>query len=186
MEDQRGTEINFELPDFLKDNNNKLRKFRAADDSMGNEFTCDSMQKKPLGKTPQPAPRLSISRSNDSSEHSASSPEKNITRVMLKDHTAHQFETQNEISIQQKCHTIGIVPPPLPPKPKVKPPWTQSDDKFNGNGFDTMNHSTLDVRKIKSPIANRINMLNSAVAASEKKFAQPRTIYFDQLNSSFV
>lgn len=190
LEDQRGTEINFELPDFLKDNN-KLRKFKAADDSMVKETSVADLQKKPLGKTPQPAPRLSINRNNDnSSEHSNGSPEKNITRVMLKDNTSYYIDaTHHEISVP-KCQPNGIVPPPLPPKPKVKPTWTNggtyAEERINGHTSDSTNHTAHDVRKIKSPIANRINMLNSAVAASEKKFAQPRTIYFDQLNSSFV
>lgn len=190
LEDQRGTEINFELPDFLKDNN-KLRKFKTADDSMVKETSMTDAQKKPLGKTPQPAPRLSISRNTDnSSEHSNGSPEKNVTRVMLKDNTSYFIDSSyHDISVQ-KCPPNGIVPPPLPPKPKVKPTWTNGgaylEERTNGHGSESMSHSHHDVRKIKSPIANRINMLNSAVAASEKKFAQPRTIYFDQLNSSFV
>lgn len=186
LEDQRGTEINFELPDFLKDNN-KLRKYKVSDESIAKESNAGDSQKKPLGKTPQPAPRLSINRNHDS-EHSNGSPEKNITRVMLKDHTSYQSDSHNDTNTL-KSQTNGIVPPPLPPKPKVKPTWNGAqlvEEKLNGSAAEHTHPATLDVRKIKSPIANRINMLNSAVAASEKKFAQPRTIYFDQLNSSFV
>lgn len=153
------------------------------------ESNAADAQKKPLGKTPQPAPRLSINRSHDNgSEHSTSSPEKNVTRVMLRDHTASQLDVHNEKNIL-KSHPNGIVPPPLPPKPKVKPAWNgaqHAEDKLNGQANESSHPAHHDTRKIKSPIANRINMLNSAVAASEKKFAQPRTIYFDQLNSSFV
>lgn len=41
LEDQRGTEINFELPDFLKDkeneHNNNLRKLRRVDENNSTE-----------------------------------------------------------------------------------------------------------------------------------------------------
>lgn len=89
LEDQRGTEINFELPDFLKDkenfNNNKFRKIKRQqngnDHDVGGGTTNDPI---PLvrsnlldGSTgvppssnlsvsvrPQPAPRLSINLKN--------------------------------------------------------------------------------------------------------------------------
>lgn len=64
LEDQRGTEINFELPDFLKDNNKKNINSSTPDslnarDAANDVETC----KKSPGKAPQPAPRFSINRS---------------------------------------------------------------------------------------------------------------------------
>lgn len=63
LEDQRGTEINFELPDFLKDNKPNdwnSAKLVAAADAMNAK---DSVNKKTT-KAPQPTPRLSINRNN--------------------------------------------------------------------------------------------------------------------------
>lgn len=62
LEDQRGTEINFELPDFLKDtkrNDWNSAKLVAAADAMN---TKDVNKK--TTKAPQPTPRLSITRNN--------------------------------------------------------------------------------------------------------------------------
>lgn len=69
LEDQRGTEINFELPDFLKDkekHHNKLRKTKF-DESPSNSASLynsgsDQISASSLSpqRPPQPAPRLSI------------------------------------------------------------------------------------------------------------------------------
>lgn len=67
MEDQRGTEINFELPDFLKDNNSSKWKNinnPSTDDMTSTDLNESETHKKPSGKAPQPAPRLSINRNN--------------------------------------------------------------------------------------------------------------------------
>lgn len=192
LEDQRGTEINFELPDFLKDN--KLRKLKTNDDSDAKDVTELQQQKKSIGKTPQPAPRLSISRSSDNnSEYANGSPDKCSKQISSKDESIDNVnDQQSDGCTSQKYHTnTGSLPPPLPPKPKIKPTtWLNGtihcEDKLNGNSSDSTIHSTNCVRNIKAPIADRINMLNSAVSAHEKKMPQPRTIYFDRLNSSFV
>lgn len=59
FEDQRGTEINTEIPDFLKDKEN----FSKASTSFDNQspYVLDSEASRP-----QPAPRLSLSHSNTS------------------------------------------------------------------------------------------------------------------------
>lgn len=63
LEDQRGTEINFELPEFLKANNtNKWMNMNAGSSDTMNSKDGDDGHKK--GKAPQPAPRLSINRNN--------------------------------------------------------------------------------------------------------------------------
>lgn len=66
MEDQRGTEINFELPDFLKANNSNTWKNvnSTASDAIHSKDGNDTESHKKKGKAPQPAPRLSIGRSN--------------------------------------------------------------------------------------------------------------------------
>lgn len=64
LEDQRGTEINFELPEFLKANNtHKWKTMNAgSSDTMNSKDGTEDGHKK--GKAPQPAPRLSINRNN--------------------------------------------------------------------------------------------------------------------------
>lgn len=68
LEDQRGTEINFELPDFLKDNKtndwSSVKLVAAADAMNSNKKTL---------KAPQPTPRLSINRNNSIEKDSRSS-----------------------------------------------------------------------------------------------------------------
>lgn len=73
LEDQRGTEINFELPDFLKDNKTNdwnSAKLVAAADAMN---TKDVNKK--TAKAPQPTPRLSINRNNSIEKDSRRSSE---------------------------------------------------------------------------------------------------------------
>lgn len=71
LEDQRGTEINFELPDFLKDNKSNdwssVKLVSAAADAMN---AADSNKKSV--KAPQPTPRLSINRNNSLEKNSRS------------------------------------------------------------------------------------------------------------------
>lgn len=67
LEDQRGTEINFELPDFLKDNNMntwKTMKTSATEGVTTRDDIESEAHRKPAAKAPQPAPRLSINRNN--------------------------------------------------------------------------------------------------------------------------
>lgn len=70
LEDQRGTEINFELPDFLKNkenftNNNKLRKTKTNEPVPLARSQLETHSLKPITPLtrPQPAPRLSIAKS---------------------------------------------------------------------------------------------------------------------------
>lgn len=71
LEDQRGTEINFELPDFLKDNNANKWNTMKASTSTGLKDASEMDTQKKVTKAPQPAPRLSISR-NTPVDHSIS------------------------------------------------------------------------------------------------------------------
>lgn len=83
----------------------------------------------------------------------------------------------------------GATPPPLPPKPKLKPStwasncsWQLNETKSDTN--DTQNLLAPGIKNIKAPIADRINMLSATM--TDKKIPPPRTIYFDRMNSSFV
>lgn len=88
----------------------------------------------------------------------------------------------------QKC-VNGATPPPLPPKPKLKPStWTSNTSwQLNETKSDTNDAQNLlapGIKNIKAPIADRINMLSATM--TDKKIPPPRTIYFDRMNSSFV
>lgn len=85
LEDQRGTEINFELPDFLKDNNtneSKNTKPPTTDIINSRDISGTEMNMKPHRKAPQPAPRLSINKNNsaENSSYSAACDEGDKTQ----------------------------------------------------------------------------------------------------------
>ncbi|KQS52490.1 regulator of G-protein signaling loco isoform X1 [Drosophila erecta] len=104
LEDQRGTEINFDLPDFLKNKENlsaavsKLRKVRAGLSPVSKVYVTPT-------EIPQPAPRLSITRSQQ-----PVSPMK----------VDQEPETDLPAATQDQTE-FAKAPPPLPPKPKVLP-----------------------------------------------------------------
>ncbi|XP_060536156.1 regulator of G-protein signaling loco [Cylas formicarius] len=113
LEDQRGTEINFELPDFLKDK-----------EEDGQYQT----------------PRQSISESNSRFYTSGSSPKVSSVKATYENVSVNRTtSSQSSINkvesmssrVQVEKRTLASEPPPLPPKPKVipiKPPnWGQSD-----------------------------------------------------------
>ncbi|XP_052836905.1 regulator of G-protein signaling loco isoform X3 [Drosophila gunungcola] len=108
LEDQRGTEINFDLPDFLKNKENlsaavsKLRKVRASLSPVGKVPSCSPTE------IPQPAPRLSITRSQPQSP-------------MKVDHQELETELLPAAEMQDQTDQFAKAPPPLPPKPKVLP-----------------------------------------------------------------
>ncbi|XP_017131385.1 regulator of G-protein signaling loco isoform X3 [Drosophila elegans] len=108
LEDQRGTEINFDLPDFLKNKENlsaavsKLRKVRASLSPVGKVPSPSPTE------IPQPAPRLSITRSQPQSP-------------MKVDHQELETELLPAAEMQDQTDQFAKAPPPLPPKPKVLP-----------------------------------------------------------------
>lgn len=179
LEDQRGTEINFELPDFLKDSGrNRLRKVNKLPFEQ-NQSLIEEKPRKSLGKTPQPAPRLSITKHMPINE-------KNDCDHFLKDShlNASQMSTSSSGSSSDRIpidnlysNTIAVTlsssdgspqkyfndPPPLPPKPKLK--------------FSQVQWVPNVVQQQK------IEDLNYCTAS---KFPSPRTIYLDQTNSSIV
>ncbi|XP_058804018.1 regulator of G-protein signaling loco isoform X2 [Phymastichus coffea] len=113
LEDQRGTEINFELPDFLKNKENgkmidekKRRKSRSTSSHGDFSKFYDSQEEKPI---------LDLCYDNTSSLE---------TTLVDADQTiengSHYFDS-NKISSQdhvQISSTKLLKPPPLPPKPK--------------------------------------------------------------------
>lgn len=217
LEDQRGTEINFELPDFLKDSGrSKLRKVKQLHDGGNTNIssTVDGVPKKPLGKAPQPAPRHSIttvrqnssilnekiddnqtldSNSNSIIEHiesnletsqistsSSSSSHGNNKSIVNHFNLNDSYYNGNEIqdgSLQRSHYGNG--PPPLPPKPKIKPTnWVSG----SAIGTDKINiHSK---EQATSPFRNHSRI--TATACADNKTPSPRKIYLDQPNSSFV
>ncbi|XP_060645999.1 regulator of G-protein signaling loco isoform X1 [Drosophila nasuta] len=192
LEDQRGTEINFDLPDFLKNKENlnaaasKLRKVRA-NLSPVNKATSPT-------DAPQPAPRLSITRGI---QPSSVSP--------MKVDAEHETELTNDAS-SAELQEFAKAPPPLPPKPKVLPikpsnwgaaaqPTTTSAGNYS-NKFSPAKHHTSTAT---SPSAKAASQAATALAFGSSKLplemqgrksleqaASTRCAYLDEPSSSFV
>lgn len=102
----------------------------------------------------------------------------------------HLNSGSEHVDTSPQKYVNGATPPPLPPKPKLKPSttwignngWQTNETKSDAN--DTQNLLAPGVKNIKAPIADRINMLSATM--TDKKIPPPRTIYFDRMNSSFV
>lgn len=189
LEDQRGTEINFELPDFLKDSGgrSKLRKVKQMPpdgNGMPTTSPIEDSPRKSLGKAPQPAPRLSIGRqysaSNNDDKTATNSNETDSTSPTAKsvrNNFVHEELYSNSIESSaeespQKYHN-GNEPPPLPPKPKLKPShWLNGN--ATANGVATSVAAAMPIEP------------STCIQADNKKLPSPRTIYLDQPNSSFV
>lgn len=186
LEDQRGTEINCELPDFLKDKenfvNHKLRKTKPTEPvpMARTNFEANSV---PLVR-PQPAPRYSITKSPSSpsiqnANNSSSSTNKRLSptseQMPANDMNSSSYLnssftsqiSQSGSTIDECCYDSNTDsnyprgPPPLPPKPKVLPikpsNWGQSP---------------------KSDRSPQDEITGALV--------KPRNIFMDQANSSFV
>lgn len=204
LEDQRGTEINFELPDFLKDNNpskwKNINTFPIENISSENVIEYET-QKKPSGKAPQPAPRLSVNRKNcqnsciDSGSNSeAVNENENKTHFMYSLGIYYALEMSvnclsfypqififfligSEHSDTSPQKYVGTLPPPLPPKPKIKP------SLWSGSSSLQLNDVKLDGNLLAHGIQNSVK---ASSQITDKKLPHPRTIYFDRMNSSFV
>ena len=221
LEDQRGTEINFELPDFLKDNNpskwKNINTFPTEDMTSENVIENET-HKKPSGKAPQPAPRLSINRNNSQnsciesgSNSEALNENENKTHVLYSPFNPGIYyaleisvnclpfytkififiligSEHSDTSPQKYVGSLRSVevPPPLPPKPKIKP------CSWSGSSSLQLNDAKLDGNLLAHGIQNSVNasgQINGVLSAAkivDKKLPQPRTIYFDRMNSSFV
>ncbi|XP_071054310.1 regulator of G-protein signaling loco isoform X2 [Onthophagus taurus] len=135
LEDQRGTEINYELPDFLKDKENSSNhkqslscQEKQIENSKFYTSTCLDVRaiKYPRNNqeyenhtiySPESKSSPTFSTSEDSSTSNQSSPTKNKLDVTV---------------IERNPYTNKVnEPPPLPPKPKIVPikpsNWGQGD-----------------------------------------------------------
>ncbi|XP_020714800.1 regulator of G-protein signaling loco isoform X3 [Ceratitis capitata] len=139
LEDQRGTEINFELPDFLKNKenlnaSNALRKARANLSPITKppaHVAIAASEETPQPPTPQqerpqPAPRLSIT--NKLKANTPATPVKQEQQETgSQTTTTPQANTSNSsLESEYGGGTTATInnckgPPPLPPKPKVLP-----------------------------------------------------------------
>ncbi|XP_068157855.1 regulator of G-protein signaling loco isoform X3 [Drosophila tropicalis] len=181
LEDQRGTEINFDLPDFLKNKENlnaaasKLRKVRA------NLSPISKTSPQTVEGPPQPAPRFSIVRSQS---HQQVSPMK----VDL------EQETDLPADMQDPNESTKA-PPPLPPKPKVLPikpsNWGVAPQPTTGNycnKFSPTKQTPISPTKTtgssSGPFANKLPIDNPARKSLES--ASTRCAYLDEPSSSFV
>lgn len=142
LEDQRGTEINFELPEFLKDKEkyanvgNKLRKTKF-DESPSNSISLYNnidahnnndpvkMNTSPphYTKPPQPAPRLSLSGKSPTKSPEASSVQSKISSlesaIMMNSATGSKIfntsrsDTPSDLNLSTQC-----IPSNTPMKPR--------------------------------------------------------------------
>ncbi|XP_069967157.1 regulator of G-protein signaling loco isoform X4 [Bactrocera oleae] len=149
LEDQRGTEINFELPDFLKNKENlnasKLRKARANLSPINKppaHLSVITTEEQPSQtgpqptqqERPQPAPRLSITNKLKANATVSSVKQEQDASAQL--NTVEARQTQPTITLAANITTTSLEseyaaalvetnsskgPPPLPPKPKVLP-----------------------------------------------------------------
>ncbi|XP_034127313.1 regulator of G-protein signaling loco isoform X6 [Drosophila guanche] len=187
LEDQRGTEINFDLPDFLKNKENlnaavsKLRKVRA------NLSPVTSKVPPSPTEIPQPAPRLSITRS----QQVAGSQQQQVSpmKVDQEQETEMPAETQDQIEFAK-------APPPLPPKPKVLPikpsNWGVAVPQPAGNYCNkfspTKQAPTSPTAKSVASAAGFVSKIPLDIGRKtlEEVVAGTRCAYLDEPSSSFV
>ncbi|XP_034663390.1 regulator of G-protein signaling loco isoform X1 [Drosophila subobscura] len=187
LEDQRGTEINFDLPDFLKNKENlnaavsKLRKVRA------NLSPVTSKVPPSPTEIPQPAPRLSITRS----QQVAGSQQQQVSpmKVDQEQETEMPAETQDQIEFAK-------APPPLPPKPKVLPikpsNWGVAVPQPAGNYCNkfspTKQAPTSPTAKSVASAAAFVSKIPLDIGRKslEEAVAGTRCAYLDEPSSSFV
>ncbi|XP_017846613.1 regulator of G-protein signaling loco isoform X3 [Drosophila busckii] len=194
LEDQRGTEINFDLPDFLKNKENlnaaasKLRKVRAnlSPVSKASSPSADAA-------APQAAPRLSITRSQSSSVSPMKVDVEQETELPM------SMSMVSPTIKAQDLQEIAKAPPPLPPKPKVLPikpsNWgaaaTTSITGNYSNRFSPVKPATTPTASAAaaiSPTAASATASGSFVTKLPKSLEQTgsRCAYLDEPSSSFV
>lgn len=163
LEDQRGTEINFELPEFLK-NTESLNKSNSEIASSKNTVSPSIPSERP----PQPAPRLSII--NPGKSKLCISPGKTEES---ENYTADNLEDLNSPSKG---------PPPLPPKPKVLP------IKPSNWGVNISQLSKTSPLSTPTTPTAKLPNANVAAISSNNIIVPPnvRCAYLDQPSSSFV
>ncbi|XP_055847261.1 regulator of G-protein signaling loco isoform X2 [Episyrphus balteatus] len=183
LEDQRGTEINFELPDFLKNKENqsaanKLRKIRANLSPVNKSapvVLVDNQQQQVDRPLPQPAPRLSITKKQSISP----------MKIDEEDAAAPSISVVGQTIDEDSLSTKG--PPPLPPKPKVLPikpsNWGQSSTITNGCSKQ-VGSSSSPTTGLAIPLPSKIPVDISRKHLGSEQTG--RTAYLDEPSSSFV
>lgn len=147
LEDQRGTEINFELPDFLKNKEiqqNTVTQLKQAEcgtdarfileETTSSQLTSQEVQtisaKRDLGLyenrtvlVPEERTQTSLQKTN---QKVAPSPENSST-------ASSPMKDLNNTVIENQTENRQIdPPPPLPPKPKIVPMKPQNWGQFSG------------------------------------------------------
>lgn len=213
LEDQRGTEINFELPDFLKDNDinarNKFRKTKAgssaSEEAIEQSTVIKESPPEPQFKLtpPQPAPRFlnklqsNMPLNNDDtppvihdSRLNSSSSSTTSSSMNGSNSSAQNHYENGEYITSGGLKTFGT-PPPLPPKPKIKPSHWPS---INGNATN-VSASNVPQTKDDPPMNSELSprritqtttIGNDSNSGKNMSIQTPRSIYLDQPNSSFV
>lgn len=195
LEDQRGTEINFELPDFLKDNElntrNKFRKTKAGSTATGEATDVTNANNREIPSQsptklvpPQPAPRLSVTRLQNTSTPNT---QDSINTSSSSSNTS-ETANGNNVSSVSPCYENSDntnlrgfgTPPPLPPKPKIKP-----------NNWTSISASSNNVSAVVTTVVDASASTESSPRRKTQTNASnvnipPRLIYLDQPNSSFV
>lgn len=202
LEDQRGTEINFELPDFLKDNDlnnrNKFRKTKAnssaSDEAI--EQTAPAVDAAAVKSVPpQPAPRFlnktpNITATNDnepSHENRLNSSGSSTTSSSINGSGggSNSNHYENGEYIVSNGHKVFGTPPPLPPKPKIKPTnWLSINGHAISANVSPTKDSGTTISGTELPAQRRIGQQRAN--GTNDNHATPHTIYLDQPNSSFV
>ncbi|XP_022213037.2 regulator of G-protein signaling loco isoform X3 [Drosophila obscura] len=188
LEDQRGTEINFDLPDFLKNKENlnaavsKLRKVRASLSPVTGKVPPSPTE------IPQPAPRLSITRSQQGAG-AGSQQQVSPMKVDQEQETELPAETQDQMEFAK-------APPPLPPKPKVLPikpsNWGVAVPQPVGNYCNkfspTKQAPTSPSAKTSASSAAFVSKIPLDIGRKtlEEAVAGTRCAYLDEPSSSFV
>ncbi|XP_017007502.2 regulator of G-protein signaling loco isoform X3 [Drosophila takahashii] len=176
LEDQRGTEINFDLPDFLKNKENlsaavsKLRKVRASLSPVSKAASTPT-------EIPQPAPRLSITRGQQT-----------VSPMKV------DQEPETELSAETQDPTeLAKAPPPLPPKPKVLPikpsNWGVAVTQPTGNYCNKFSPTSKQVPtspKEASKPAAFASKIPLELGRKSLEEAGSRCAYLDEPSSSFV
>uniref|UniRef100_T1PJ99 Uncharacterized protein n=1 Tax=Musca domestica TaxID=7370 RepID=T1PJ99_MUSDO len=183
LEDQRGTEINFELPEFLKYNDNLNKSNTSGEKQTAEEEHEQKETPTFVERPPQPAPRHSIS-NKSKLLGSNTSPVKNDINSAI-DRTSENNTTPSK------------GPPPLPPKPKVLPikpsNWGVNILQLREMSPTTpppplspsSSSSLLPTPTIASPQLTNVNVV-AVPASSSNSSPNGRCAYLDQPSSSFV
>lgn len=143
LEDQRGTEINFELPDFLKDKENQEQSLKNQQKQSGlrseTRFYLDDTSSVYSTQDMNPISSVGNSKTNmyenrsilvpgEESQDQTSSLKNNVKFSSSSENTSSQM-TSNIAVLEENIQGRHSDPPPLPPKPKIvpiKPPnWGQ-------------------------------------------------------------